>query len=108
MRFEVARHFGILTHDYIEQAGVGQYSDGSALWFVRTRCGRRYELRDTGYREYIGDAAKMTLAQARERAADLLDDIALDRREQANVKPLTPAGLQRYLTSWVRLAVESE
>src|ERR1700686_5709249 len=102
MRFEVARHFGILTHDYIEQAGVGQYSDGSALWFVRTPRGRRYELRDAGAREYIGDAAKMTLAQARERAADLLDEIALDRYEQAHVKPLTQAGLQRYMTSWAK------
>jgi hypothetical protein len=103
----MTRHFGILTHDFIEKADFGEYSDGSALWFVRTRRGRRYELRDAGDRECIGDAAKMTLAQARERAADLLDEIALDRYEQAHVKPLTPAGLQRYMTSWAKLAVEA-
>jgi hypothetical protein len=92
---------GILTQALVDEAEPGGYLDGFGLWLVVNDLGgRRYDLRHEGDTLYVGDASRMTLAQARRRAVDMVEERELGAA-MTYLKPINPAMLAQIMDAWV-------
>jgi hypothetical protein len=96
---------GILSPDFINEAGIGAYIDGAGLWLVVTERGRRYELRDGAVPEYVGDAKTMTIELARRRALGMREERELGTGRMPFGKPLKPVNLHRFVNAWVSASI---
>jgi hypothetical protein len=96
---------GILSPDFINEAGIGAYMDGAGLWLVVTERGRRYELRDGAVPEYVGGAKTMTIELARRRAIEMREERYLGTGRMPFGKPLKPADLHRFVNAWVSVSI---